>query len=215
MTKQRVAILDYGMGNLHSAASAIQHVGGDIDVQVTADIETIRSADRVFFPGVGAIRDCMNEIHRLGFDKLIVEQVEQKPVMAICIGMQAMMEWSEENEGTNCLGMFEGRVNFFGALHAQAKVTDCKVPHMGWNQVHQTDHPMWQSIPQDSRFYFVHSYAVTASNLDQVVGKTSYGVDFISALAKPNLFATQFHPEKSQAAGLQLLQNFLNWNGNC
>ncbi len=215
MNTQRVAILDYGMGNLHSAASALQRVGDGVDVVVTDDAELIRSADRILFPGVGAIRDCMNEIRRLGFDQLLLEQVQQKPVMAICIGMQAMLEWSEENDGTQCIGLFEGHVNFFGALHAQAGTTGLKVPHMGWNQVRQNPHPMWQDIPQDSRFYFVHSYAATGVAPEHVVGTTSYGIDFISALAKPNLFATQFHPEKSHLAGLQLLNNFLNWNGNC
>ncbi len=215
MSSQRVAILDYGMGNLHSAASALIHVGETIEVLVTSEAEVVRSADRILFPGVGAIRDCMHEIRRLGFDQLLAEQVKEKPVMAICVGMQAVMDWSEENEGTDCLGLVKGRVNFFGALHAQAGVTGLKVPHMGWNQVHQMDHPMWAGIPQDSRFYFVHSYAVQAVAASQVAGITNYGVDFVSALAVPNLLATQFHPEKSQTAGLQLLKNFLNWNGNC
>ncbi len=215
MTRQRVAIIDYGMGNLHSAAKAMAHVEPEAEVCVTADAAVIRSADRVMFPGVGAIRDCMNEIHRLGFDQLLREQVQQKPVLAICVGMQAVMEWSEENEGTQCLGLFEGRVNFFGAMHARSGISGLKVPHMGWNQVHQQPHPLWQDIPQNSRFYFVHSYAVPADTTQHAVGTTSYGIEFASALAQPNLFATQFHPEKSQVCGLQLLKNFLNWNGNC
>jgi glutamine amidotransferase len=215
MSSQRIAIIDYGMGNLHSAASALAHVGPDVDVCVTSDESVIRSADRIMFPGVGAIRDCINEIRRLGFDKLLLEQVNEKPVLAICVGMQAMMEWSDENGGTECLGLFEGKVNFFGALHEQDGISGLNVPHMGWNQVHQASHPMWQDIPQDSRFYFVHSYAVPLKPDGQTVGITTYGVDFASALYRPNLFATQFHPEKSHTNGLQLLKNFLNWNGNC
>lgn len=215
MASQRIAIIDYGMGNLHSAANALKHVGPDAEIRVTSDAEVIRSADRVMFPGVGAIRDCMNEIHRLGFDKLLIEQIAEKPVLAICVGMQAMMEFSEENGGTQGLGLFQGKVSFFGATHAQSQVAGLKVPHMGWNQVHQRPHPMWQGIPQDSRFYFVHSYAVPLETTECAVGVTAYGIDFVSALARDNLFATQFHPEKSHSAGLQLLQNFLNWQGNC
>ncbi|MET0378652.1 MAG: imidazole glycerol phosphate synthase subunit HisH [Spongiibacteraceae bacterium] len=212
---QRVAVIDYGMGNLHSVASALRAIGGDIDVQVTADAEIIRSADRVIFPGVGAIRDCMAEIKRLQFDALVPEVIASgKPVIGICVGMQALMDRSEENGGVDCLGVLPGQVKFFGDPLHDADGKKLKVPHMGWNQVHQTSHALWSGIAQDSRFYFVHSYYIRCDKPELVAATAQYGVEIHAALARDNLFAVQFHPEKSSDAGLQLLKNFLTWDGS-
>ena len=214
MSNQRIAVIDYGMGNLHSAASALEHVAIDAEIVITSDKSVIESADRVVFPGVGAIRDCMHEIKRLGFDECIAKQIEDKPVLAICVGMQALMNRSEENDGVDCVGLVDGEVRFFGHDLADASGGHLKVPHMGWNQVHQTlDHPMWSGIEQDSRFYFVHSFYVDMKGDETVSGTTRYGVDIVSTASAPNLFCTQFHPEKSHSPGLQLLRNFSQWNG--
>lgn len=227
---QRVAVIDYGMGNLHSVASALRAVNADVDVQVTADADVIRGADRVVFPGVGAIRDCMAEIRRLQFDTLVPELVASgKPLLGICVGMQALMDRSEENGGVECLHVVPGQVKFFGDALVDSVLGDSvlgekvlrdadgvrlKVPHMGWNQVHQSiAHPLWQGIAQDSRFYFVHSYYIHCDRAEQVAATAQYGLEIHAALARENLFAVQFHPEKSSDAGLQLLKNFLNWNG--
>ncbi|HQQ64149.1 MAG TPA: imidazole glycerol phosphate synthase subunit HisH [Pseudomonadales bacterium] len=216
MNRTRVAVIDYGMGNLHSVAKALEHVAPDAAVHVTSNPDVIRAADRVVFPGVGAIRDCMAEIHRLGVDALVREAIAQKPVLAICVGMQALMAHSEENGGVDCLDILPGHVKFFGKDLRDERGERLKVPHMGWNEVTQTvAHPLWQKIPQGSRFYFVHSYYVTAAQRDCVVAACDYGVTFDAALASGHLFAVQFHPEKSHTAGLQLLENFMNWNGSC
>ncbi len=214
MTKASVAIIDYGMGNLHSVASAIEHVAPEQQVLVTSDPAVVAAADRVIFPGVGAIRDCMAEIRRLGFDQLLREQIASgKPVLGICVGMQALMDHSEENGGVDCIGILPGQVKFFGTEHRDAAGCHLKVPHMGWNQVHHNDHPLWANIPQDARFYFVHSYYIQTTAPELVAATCDYGVQFHAALARGNLFAAQFHPEKSHTAGLQLLKNFVNWNG--
>ncbi|EEB77691.1 MAG: imidazole glycerol phosphate synthase subunit HisH [Halioglobus sp.] len=212
-----VAVIDYGMGNLHSVASALEHVGAE-QVLVTHDAELIRQADRVVFPGVGAMRDCMAEIRRLKCDQLLADALleQQKPVLAICVGMQALMTRSEENAGVDCLDLIPGNVRYFGSSLNSAEGERLKVPHMGWNEVHQTrDHPLWQGIEDRTRFYFVHSYYVDAAQRDLVAGALDYGVHVDAALARDNLFAVQFHPEKSHTAGLQLLKNFLQWNGQC
>ena len=212
-----VAVIDYGMGNLHSVASALEHVGAD-KVLVTHDAEVIREADRVVFPGVGAIRDCMAEIRRLKCDQLLVDALtaQHKPVLAICVGMQALMSHSEENGGTPCLDIVPGEVRYFGSPLLDDQGQRLKVPHMGWNEVRQVmAHPLWQGIPDMSRFYFVHSYYVDALDRSLLAGAVQYGVSADAALARDNLFAVQFHPEKSSAAGLHLLRNFLEWNGQC
>jgi len=213
----KVAVIDYGMGNLHSVASALQHVGAS-EVLVTHDAAAISAADRVVFPGVGAIRDCMAEIRRLECDALLrTAMVEQhKPVLAICVGLQALMTRSEENGGVDCLDVLQGEVRHFGSPLEDADGRRLKVPHMGWNTVEQTmDHPLWRGIPDRTRFYFVHSYFVQAQDRSLLAGRLDYGVEADAALARDNLFAVQFHPEKSAAAGLQLLRNFLEWNGRC
>ncbi|MEM1403783.1 MAG: imidazole glycerol phosphate synthase subunit HisH [Pseudomonadota bacterium] len=212
-----VAVIDYGMGNLHSVESALLHVGAE-RVVVTHDAELIREADRVVFPGVGAIRDCMAEIRRLHCDELLsLALMEQhKPVLAICVGMQAMMTRSQENDGVDCLNMLDGEVRHFGTPLLDAGGERLKVPHMGWNGVKQSKpHLLWNGIEDGERFYFVHSYYVHAADRSLLAGTVDYGVTADAALAVDNLFATQFHPEKSHRAGLQLLRNFLEWDGSC
>lgn len=212
----RVAVIDYGMGNLHSVAKALEYVAPDALVEVTSNPDVIHVADRVVFPGVGAIRDCMTEIRRLGVDTLVRQAMAQKPVLAICVGMQALMTHSEENSGIDCINLLEGEVKYFGADLRDEQDERLKVPHMGWNEVTQVaSHPLWAGIPQGSRFYFVHSYYVAAKGREYVAATCNYGVTFDAALADKNLFAVQFHPEKSHTAGLQLLKNFMNWNGSC
>ena len=223
MSSNTLAVIDYGMGNLHSVASAVSHVAPEAKVVVTADPGQIANADRVIFPGVGAIRDCVAEIKRLELDKVVAGVIESgKPLLAICVGLQALMESSEENGGVDCLGHFKGQVKAFAGFEDfNASVDEgstsgehLKVPHMGWNQVEQLNtHPLWQNIPNGGRFYFVHSFCVQAATPEVVTGQCHYGIEFSAALAKNNVFAAQFHPEKSHTLGLQLLRNFMNWNG--
>ena len=210
---QRVAVIDYGMGNLHSVASALEHVGAT-EVVVSHEPQSILDADRVVFPGVGGIRDCMEAIRRLGCDQLLdqVLSVDRKPVLAICVGMQALMSRSEENGGVACLDVLPGKVAFFGEAHQSDDGERLKVPHMGWNNVKQlTDHPVWHGIKDDARFYFVHSYFVDMSDPNEVIGRCDYGQYFAATFARDNLVAAQFHPEKSHLAGLRFLRNFLQW----
>lgn len=218
----KVAVIDYGMGNLHSVAKALEHVGAEfaaqsgdeVQVSVTPDPEIIAAADRVVFPGVGAIRDCMAEIKRLNVGEMVANAMQTKPVLAICVGMQALMNHSEENGGIDCLGFMDGAVKFFGDNLQDGAGNRLKVPHMGWNEVSQTqDHPLWKDVPNNSRFYFVHSYFVQMNDESKITGRTIYGKEIVATLADNNIFATQFHPEKSQAAGLTLLRNFLTWDG--
>lgn len=211
-----VAVIDYGMGNLHSVASALAHVTPTANIVVTADRDTILAADRCILPGVGAMRDCMAEIRRLGLNEVVQTFANSgKPLLGICVGLQAMMESSEENDGVNCLAMFHGTVNFFGDYHSDVDGTRLKVPHMGWNEVFQNeDHPLWANIADGERFYFVHSYYVEADNLREVAGACTYGIPFAAALTRKNIFAVQFHPEKSGDAGLCLLKNFMEWDSS-
>ncbi len=206
------AVIDYGMGNLHSAHGALQSVAPDTQVLVTGDPEVILRADHVVLPGVGAIRDCMAEIYAQGIDAVVREVAASKPLLGICVGLQAMMERSEENGGVDGLGLFRGQVKYFGD-DLRENGERLKVPHMGWNTVSQGKHPLWNGIADDTRFYFVHSYHVKAENGEQVKGRGHYGVDFAAAMGQDNVFAVQFHPEKSHNAGLALLKNFLNWDG--
>ena len=209
-----VAVIDYGMGNLHSVAKALELVGDGVKVQVTSDAAVILAADRVILPGVGAIRDCVGEIKRLSFDAVVAKVVASgKPLLGICVGLQAMMDHSEENNGVDCLGILAGKVKFFGKGLVGNAGEKLKVPHMGWNQVTHSRHPLWADIEQGSRFYFVHSYYVEAANKAQIAGTCDYPNTFSAALAQDNIFAVQFHPEKSSTAGLTLLRNFLTWDG--
>jgi len=208
-----IAVIDYGMGNLHSASKALEHVAPDAKVIVTNDPQIIADSDRVVLPGVGAIRDCIAEMKHCGVDKIVADTLGTKPMLGICVGMQALMQHSSENGGIDCLGPLPGEVSFFGD-QPSVNAEHLKVPHMGWNQVQQIDHPLWAGIDDMSRFYFVHSYFVRTQARDMVVGTCQYGVEFDVALAQPNLFAVQFHPEKSHTAGLQLLKNFVQWDGS-
>jgi imidazole glycerol-phosphate synthase subunit HisH len=208
-----VAVIDYGMGNLHSIAKALQHAAPEVNVQIVADADAILNADRVVFPGVGAIRDCMHALNQSGLSEVIKRVAETKPLLGVCLGMQALLTDSEENDLTPCLNVFSGHVVHFPLSFADKNGNNLKIPHMGWNQVHQMAHPLWKDIPQDSRFYFVHSYYVDPDDKAVVSATTEYAGVFASALARDNIFAVQFHPEKSQAAGLQLLKNFLHWDG--
>jgi imidazole glycerol-phosphate synthase subunit HisH len=208
-----VAVIDYGMGNLHSIAKALQHAAPEVDVQITADAKLIKQADRVVFPGVGAIRDCMHALQQTGLAAVIKEVAEEKPLLGICLGMQALLTDSEENNHIDCLNLLPGHVVRFSEPLHDNDGSILKVPHMGWNQVQQNPHPLWENIPQNSRFYFVHSYYAVPDNSDMIAATSEYPKAFACALMKDNIFAVQFHPEKSQTVGLQLLQNFLHWDG--
>ncbi|MEW8692056.1 MAG: imidazole glycerol phosphate synthase subunit HisH [Candidatus Thiodiazotropha endolucinida] len=210
---QRITVIDYGMGNLRSVAKAVEHVAAVNDeVLVTDDPELILASDRVVFPGQGAARDCMAAISDHHLNRAVLDAAQSKPFLGICMGQQVLLEFSEENNGTELMGLIEGRVRRFpGGTAPDGEAL--KIPHMGWNQVHQGyDHPLWTGIGQDSRFYFVHSYYVDPEQQALVAATTDYGVRFASAIADGNLFAVQFHPEKSADAGLQLLRNFISWN---
>ncbi|MEI7993842.1 MAG: imidazole glycerol phosphate synthase subunit HisH [Methylococcaceae bacterium] len=208
-----VAVIDYGMGNLHSIAKALQHAAPNVDVQIVADPDLILKADRVVFPGVGAIRDCMQALNQSGLSAVIQQVARTKPLLGICLGMQALLTDNEENGNIKCLDIFPGHVVRFSDGLKDSDGNKLKIPHMGWNQVHQKPHPLWNKIPQDSRFYFVHSYYAIPDDLSLVAGTTYYPDAFACTLAQDNVFAVQFHPEKSQAVGLQLLTNFLHWDG--
>lgn len=209
-----VAVIDYGMGNLRSVSKALEHVSPNASVQVTNDPKIIAESDRVVFPGVGALREAMAELERLSLDKLIKDLVKEKPFLGICLGMQALFDSSEENGGCDALGILPGTVDYFGQDRKDQEGRKLKVPHMGWSTLDlKQDHPMWQGVTPGSRFYFVHSYYVAANDDNHVSGVCDYGGEFCAAVAAPNIFAVQFHPEKSQDLGLQLLDNFMQWNG--
>jgi glutamine amidotransferase len=208
-----VAVIDYGMGNLHSIAKALQHADSSVQVIISADPKVIQTADRVVFPGVGAMRDCMQALHELDLIDIIKRVAQDKPFLGICLGMQALLTDSEENGGIACLNLFPGHVRRFAEPLHDDQGQPLKIPHMGWNRVKQKPHPLWQNIAQDSRFYFVHSYFAMPDHEQDSIASSDYPGPFSCALAKDNLFAVQFHPEKSQTVGLQLLQNFLRWDG--
>lgn len=207
-----IAVIDYGMGNLRSVAKAIEHVAPRSTVTITSDPATVRAAGRVVFPGQGAMRDCMREIEARGLREAIVEAAREKPFLGLCIGLQMLFEHSEEGD-TPGLGIFPGRVRRFPAAEMiDAKGAKLKVPHMGWNEVHQSGaHPLWAEIPDATRFYFVHSYFAEPATSDYVAGYSLYPFPFTCAVARANIFAVQFHPEKSADAGLRLLANFAKW----
>ena len=207
-----VVVVDYGMGNLGSVAKAIEHVAPQLKVTVTCDAALVTRAARVVFPGQGAMPDCMREMDARGLRGAVLEAARGKPFLGICIGLQMLFERSDEGD-TAGLGLLPGRVRRFPADRmVDGQGARLKVPHMGWNEVRQTAaHPLWEGIPQGSRFYFVHSYFPDPGARDITAGETVYGVPFTCAVARGNVFAVQFHPEKSQAAGLRLLANFAGW----
>lgn len=208
-----IVVIDYGMGNLRSVSKAIEQVCDAKDqVLVTDDPVKIANADRVVFPGQGAARDCMAAISQHRLNQALLEATQSKPFLGICMGLQVLMGFSEENDGTALLDLLPGKVKHF-PRNMQENGIPLKVPHMGWNRVKQAqEHALWKGIEDDSRFYFVHSYFVDLEEKTLAAGLTDYGLSFASAVAKDNLFATQFHPEKSADAGLKLLKNFVEWS---
>jgi glutamine amidotransferase len=207
-----IVVIDYGMGNLRSVSKAIEYVSSASRVQVTDDPSVVRSADRVVFPGQGAMPDCMRELRARGLYEAVVNAAREKPFLGICIGLQMLFDHSEEGN-TPGLGILPGRVKRFANDLKDAKGHKLKVPHMGWNAVEQQGpHPLWKGIENHSRFYFVHSFYVQPELASMSVGSSHYPLRFSCAVAKANLFAVQFHPEKSAEAGLQLLANFATWN---
>lgn len=212
-----VSVIDYGMGNLHSIAKALQQVASPSQrILVTHEPDQILNADHIVFPGVGAMRDCMSQLHALELAEVVREVSRQKPFLGICLGMQALLDRSDENNGIDALGIIPGHVRHFGIRLTSGDGAILKIPHMGWNRVNPVrPHPLWQGIPAGSWFYFVHSYHVCPSNTADQAATTDYPLPFTSALTHENLFAVQFHPEKSQSAGLRLLANFLAWDGTC
>jgi glutamine amidotransferase len=210
-----VAVVDYGMGNLRSVSQAVAHVARDSDVRVivTADPEEVFAADRVVLPGQGAMRDCMRELRESGLQDAVLHAAANKPLMGVCVGMQMLLDHSEEQD-TPGLGLIPGRVLRFrldGRL--QADGSRYKVPQMGWNRVFQQQpHPLWDGVPDGAYFYFVHSFYAQPSQTAHSAGETDYGARFTCTLARDNIFATQFHPEKSADHGLALYRNFLRWN---
>ncbi len=207
-----IAVIDYGMGNLRSVSKALEHVAPDADVQVTSDPKIVRQAERVVFPGQGAMPDCMREMDARGLRPAVLEAARSKPFLGICIGLQMLFDRSEEGD-TSGLGVFPGQVKRFPQQQMKdAQGGKLKVPHMGWNEVMQAEpHALWRGIADASRYYFVHSYYVEAGKPELVAGYSVYGFPFTCAVAQDNIFAVQFHPEKSQTAGLALLANFVTW----
>ena len=212
--RQSVAVIDYGSGNLHSVAKAVAHAGSSQGV-VTSDAATIAAADRVILPGVGAMGDCMRGLQERGLDSVVLGLIGKKPLMAVCVGMQILTEFGEESSGIHALGVFQGHITQFPRAMTGRAGEPLKVPHMGWNEVIQVAHPMWEGIPDRTRFYFVHSYRYADVHADCVVGTCDYGSLFAAALARDKVFAVQFHPEKSHDPGIQLYRNFLTWDGTC
>jgi glutamine amidotransferase len=207
-----IAIVDFGMGNLRSVAKAIEHVAPKESVAITSDAKAIRAADRVVFPGQGAMPDCMRHLHEYGLAEAVREAAAGKPLLAVCIGEQMLFERSEEGD-TPGLALFPGSVvRFRDEAMRRPDGERLKVPHMGWNRVRQTRaHPLWDGIADDSWFYFVHSYYVVPADPALVAGTSDYGGVFTCVVARDNIFATQFHPEKSSAAGLRIYENFTRW----
>lgn len=208
----KIVVVDYGMGNLRSVAQALRKVAPEADVSIADSVAQIDSADRVVLPGQGAMPDCMRSLRESGLEGAVRKAAASKPLFGVCVGEQMLFDWSEEGD-TAGLGLLPGKVVRFqleGQL--QADGSRFKVPQMGWNRVRQNEkHALWQAIPDDSYFYFVHSYYAVPENATHTVGSTDYGAYFACAVARDNIFATQFHPEKSAAAGLQLYKNFANW----
>ena len=212
---QTIAVVDYGMGNLRSVVNALEAVAGADDrVLLTSNRHQLGEAERIVFPGQGAAGDCMRAIEEYGLRETIIEAAASRPSLGICMGMQVLIDFSEENQGTDCLGVYRGRVTHFGDGHTDEHGVKLKVPHMGWNRVTQVKaHPLWHSIDDGSRFYFVHSYYLDPQDPALVAGTTDYGIRFTSVIARDNIFALQCHPEKSADNGLQLLRNFIHWDG--
>ena len=206
-----IAVIDYGMGNLRSVSKALEHVAPGATVLVTSDPKVVAAADRVVFPGQGAMPDCMRELDARGLRPAVLEATRSKPFLGLCIGLQMLFESSEEGD-TPGLAVLPGKVRRFPAeVMRTAPGGPLKVPHMGWNGVATSGHALWDGIVSGARFYYVHSYYADTTDPALVAGTTTYAFPFTCAAARDNIFAVQFHPEKSQAAGLRLLANFVNW----
>ncbi len=205
-----VAVVDYGMGNLRSVKQALRKIAPHAEVVVSDDADVIAKAARVVFPGQGAMPDCMREMDARGLRAAVMNAAQNKPFLGICIGLQMLFEHSAEGDVTG-LEILRGKVTRFASPLHDAQNNHLKVPHMGWNRVHHADHALWQGIEQDARFYFVHSYYVQPQDAALVQATSDYPEPFVCAVSQENLFAVQFHPEKSHVAGLKLLQNFMQW----
>lgn len=207
-----IAVVDYGMGNLRSVAKAMVHVAPKSKVIISSSASEIDRADRIVFPGQGAARDCMRNLDSHKLTQSVALAFNNKPFLGICMGLQVLFDHSVENNGVDCLGLIDGDVRRFVRRPDSMRM---KVPHMGWNEVaHTADHPLWNGIDNGARFYFVHSYYVAPQSSSWDAATTDYLIEFTSAVAKDNVFATQFHPEKSAGDGLRLLENFTNWKIN-
>ncbi|MDY0963142.1 MULTISPECIES: imidazole glycerol phosphate synthase subunit HisH [Massilia] len=209
----KIVVVD-GLGNLRSVAQALRAAAPEADVLISSSAADIDRADRIVLPGQGAMRDCMSSLRESGLEDALLRAAKTRPIMGVCVGEQMLFEESEENEGTPGLGLLPGKVVRFqldGKL--QADGSRFKVPQMGWNRVRQArPHPLWEGVEDGSYFYFVHSYYAAPGNADDVIGETDYGSPFCCAVGRDNIVATQFHPEKSAAAGLRLYRNFIHWN---
>jgi len=218
MSKIDIAVVDYGMGNLRSVSKALEHVAPNKTILVTSKPDEISQAERIVFPGQGAMPDCIRELDARGLRDAVIFAAQNKPFLGICIGLQMLFEHSEEGDAAG-LGVFKGSVKRFAVEDmVDSAGGKLKVPHMGWNQVYQVHgansqpHALWQGIDDGARFYYVHSYYVQPQDEAIISGYSNYPDKFTCAIAKNNLFAVQFHPEKSADAGLQLLSNFVNWS---
>jgi len=210
---KKIVVVDYGMGNLRSVAQALRAVAPEVDVRISSSASELDQAERIVLPGQGAMPDCMRSLHESGLLEAVLRASRSKPMFGVCVGEQMLFDWSEEGD-TPGLGLLSGKVIRFrldGQL--QEDGSRFKVPQMGWNQVRQArPHPLWNGIVDNSYFYFVHSFYAVPENPEHIVGETTYGAPFCCAIARDNIFATQFHPEKSASAGLQLYKNFIHWN---
>lgn len=208
----KIVVVDYGMGNLRSVAQALRAVAPEAEVLISGTVADIQSADRIVLPGQGAMPDCMRCLRESGVQEALMVAARQKPLFGVCIGEQMLFDLSDEGN-TPGLGLLPGRVVRFDLQgRLQADGSRFKVPQMGWNRVQQVEpHALWSGIADNDYFYFVHSYYAQPSNTTHAVGMTDYGGMFASAVARDNIFATQFHPEKSAHAGLQLYKNFVHW----
>tara|TARA_B110000008_G_C16934806_1_gene550150 strand:+ start:1178 stop:1795 length:618 start_codon:yes stop_codon:yes gene_type:complete len=203
-----IAIIDYGIGNLRSVHNAVRFISPQTKSIVTSDPDAVAKADKVIFPGQGAMPDCISQLEKRGLKESVIEAAKQKPFLGICLGLQMLFETSEEGDASG-FGLLPGTVKRF-QLNKNERI---KIPHMGWNKVHLSNpHPMWNKIDSDSRFYFVHSFYAEVTNKSLEMATSSHGEKFTCAIAKDNIFAVQFHPEKSSELGLQLLKNFISWN---
>lgn len=211
---EKIGVIDYGMGNLHSLGKALERVADNQRVIISYDPEELLECDRIVLPGVGGVRAAMAELHRLELNEMVLEVARKRPLLGICLGMQVLLERSEENGGVPALGLIPGEVIRF--VDPPMDGPDrLKVPHMGWNRVRQSRaHPLWNGVPDDSWFYFVHSYHASPAQAEHVLGEAEYTRRFAAAVCRDNVAGFQFHPEKSQSVGLRLLANFASWDGS-